>query len=480
MGIFDDDDEERAHGAIRASDETVEQATQAGKSLWERVTSAADEVYESASSTAGDVYDRAAETAGVAYEAASEAAGQAYDTVSEAAGQAYDTASDYAVRAADSVEAEAPAAMEAAEQFVEERAERAMDIGKFSAGLATGNAEWVRETSDASLDTDDSDGNIGGSISTPLGKIDVRWDEAKGFSGSGEAGIDALGLPYVKGSVTTDADLTVTAAEQHVVLGVPGVSVEDEIKYETTEDGFRLQRAAQVELGLKDEESFSLGGQASFEDAGERGFVATGGTGADGDLKIPLVAGLAGQVTGDVVFSTIEGTDTVGVRGAGEGDVSVLEESVANGRITTGVGVRSDGEDTWLAGSGRADARLGTEENGRNFTGYGDVEARLDEHGDPVATGRADAGEDLTPPYDPLRDIDENLSPALEGPVPEGHPTLASRIEQGALYVAEQAEDLADRAGQAFDEAVEELGETIEDVDMRNDFGSDAEADSDW
>ncbi|MFZ2444513.1 MAG: hypothetical protein WAW51_19250, partial [Ilumatobacteraceae bacterium] len=98
------------------------------------------------------------------------------------------------------------------------------------------------------IDLDDGDGHMSVKIEGALTSLKGDWDDAKGASAEGQAGIDWGAAPLLKGKVAVDADGELqelsTAAKLTIPIDGVMVSAEEATSYVKTDDGFKLNYSA--------------------------------------------------------------------------------------------------------------------------------------------------------------------------------------------------------------------------------------------
>lgn len=189
------------------------------------------------------------------------------------------------------------------------------------------------------IDLDDSDGRMGVKVDGLLTSLQADWDDAKGASVQGQAGMDWGAAPLLKGKVAVDADGDLqeisTAAKLTIPVDGVLVSAEEATSLIATDDGFKASMSTMAGANI-DGIDLKGGTHIGYEDMGDRGFkanfgpdVSAGmGTGnlapgmdiAEGELKSST----------DFSFGEVDGQATIGLQQTDTASAKVFGQTVAS------------------------------------------------------------------------------------------------------------------------------------------------------
>lgn len=262
------------------------------------------------------------------------------------------------------------------------------------------------------IDLDDGDGHMSVKIEGALTSLKGDWDDAKGASAEGQAGIDWGAAPLLKGKVAVDADGELqelsTAAKLTIPIDGVMVSAEEATSYVKTDDGFKLNYSAMA--GAKvDGIDLKGGTHAGYEDKGEHGYRVNVGPDVSAGVGIGEVAPgmdaaeVEAKSSADFSFGEVDGQTTVGLQRTDTAVGKVAGQTVASVQQTQSVAYTTGplGEELILGESLEGTLAVG----GASATGKvgGTWELGTDAEGDDVnRVTFSDEGKLVAPGFDPV------------------------------------------------------------------------------
>lgn len=284
------------------------------------------------------------------------------------------------------------------------------------------------------IDLDDGDGHMSVKVEGLLTSFKGDWDDAKGATVEGQAGMDWGAMPLLKGKAAVDADgdLQEVSTAAKLTIPVDGVlvSAEEASSFVRTEDGFKASMSTMAGANIEGID-LKAGTHVGYEDLGEHGYKANFGPDVSAGIGTGKVAPGLDIVEGELKSSTdfsfgeVDGQTTVGVQRTDTLAGKVFGQTVASVQSSEGVAYTTGPqgerlifnesmEGTLGAGSAMATGKVGgTWEVGTDGQGNEVDRVTLSDSGkvtlpgmDPIAGGDSVTFENATGIHELLDDAD--------------------------------------------------------------------------
>lgn len=219
------------------------------------------------------------------------------------------------------------------------------------------------------IDLDDSDGRMSVKVDGVLSGLSGEWDEAKGTTAEGHAGMDWGAAPLLKGKVAVDADGDLKEISTAAKLTVPVegvlVSAEETSSLVVTDEGYKASMSVMGGANV-DGVDIKGGTHVGYEDQGDHGYKVNFGPDASvgmgtGSLAPGMdIAEGELKVSTDFSFGETDGQTTIGVRETQTASGKVFGQTVASVQSSESVQYTTGPQGEELIVSGSVEGTVGS------------------------------------------------------------------------------------------------------------------------